>query len=88
MNMLTTAIAVPGIALVLAGLGGTAVAAAAPSSTLTVQDQGAGDGANVRSGSQGTTDSDGTVGDFKQATDGNESGPLEDAVPQYKAGSK
>ena len=66
-------------------VGGAAVAAASPSSTITVQDQGGPDGARVVSGAQGRTDADGTQGEFKQATDGTASGPLMDAVPQFKA---
>ena len=64
----------------LAGLGGVAagVAQASPSSTITVQDQGNQDGAGV--------DADGTQGDFHQATEGTTSGPIMNAVPQYKAG--
>lgn len=63
----------------LAGLGGFAAGAAqaSPSSTITVQDQDNKDGAGV--------DADGTQGDFHQATEGATSGPIMNAVPQYKA---
>ncbi len=75
-----TLIAVPALVLALAGLAGLAgpaVASAKGSTpTITVQDEGAVDGARV--------DNDGTVGNFKAATDGAESGPLMDAVPQYR----
>lgn len=58
-------------------LGSAAPAGAAPSSTITVQDDGV-DGAGV--------DADGTQGEFHAATTGTVSGPLMDAVPQVKAG--
>ena len=74
------AMAGAGVGIVLAvGLGGGAgIASAKPSSTITVQDQDNKDGAAV--------DTDGTVGSFKQATDGNASGPIEVATPQVHAG--
>lgn len=56
---------------------GCAAASASPSSTITVQDQDAKDGAGV--------DGDGTQGEFHQATDGTTSGPIMNAVPQYRA---
>jgi hypothetical protein len=61
--------------------GGTGVAfAGSPSSTLTIQDGDSGaDGAAI--------DSDGTVGTYKPAMDGTETGPIMDAVPQDKAHS-
>ena len=63
----------------LAGLGGVVagVAQASPSSTITVQDQDNKHGAAV--------DTDGTQGDFHRATQGTTSGPIIDAVPQFKA---
>lgn len=65
----------------LAGLGGVTLAGPAQASsspTITVQDEGTKDGAGV--------DSDGTQGDFHAATTGTVSGPLMDAVPQFKVG--
>jgi hypothetical protein len=60
--------------------GGNAVAAASPSSTLTVQDGDSGnDGAAI--------DSDGTQGSYKAAMDGTETGPIMVATPQDKAHS-
>ena len=86
MNIVVKGTCVAGAVLV-AALGGAAAVSATPSSTITVQDEGGADGAQVRSqATQGTVDSDGTQGSYKQATDGTASGPLEDAVPQYKAG--
>jgi len=67
------------------GLGASGIASAKPSSTITVQDQGA-DGAAVDTdGTNGTIDTDGTVGSFKQATDGNATGPIMIATPQVSA---
>ena len=87
--MNTRSIAIAGFAL-LAGLGGFAaagVASAAPSSTITVQDEGTKDGAAVDTdGTNGTIDTDGTVGDFKQAIDGKAAGPIMVAIPQTHAG--
>ena len=88
MTMGRAAVAGVGVALLagLVGVGATAVASAAPSSTITVQDQGHADGARVDAdGTRGDIDTDGTQGSFKQATDGNATGPIEDAIPQYKA---
>lgn len=66
----------------LAGVGGVGLAAGpAQASTppiVTVQDEGGHDGAAV--------DADGTQGDFKPATTGTVSGPIEVAVPQFTAG--
>lgn len=71
----------------LAGLGGVAgvtgmanapQAQASPSTTITVQDQDNHDGAGV--------DGDGTQGEFHPAVTGTSTGPLMNAVPQYKAG--
>jgi hypothetical protein len=75
--ILRGAVVVAGI--VLAGaFGGTVIAAASPSSTLTVQDgDSGGDGAAV--------DSDGTMGDYKAAMDGTSTGPIMVATPQDKA---
>ena len=82
-------IAIAGLALI-AGFGaftGAGIAAAKPSSTITVQDEGTKDGAVVDTdGTNGTIDTDGTVGDFKQATDGKAAGPIEVATPQIHAG--
>jgi len=94
MNTRTTvftglALAGLGVALIT-GVGGPAaggIASATPSSTITVQDQGGKDGAAVDTdGTNGTIDTDGTVGDFKQATDGNAAGPIMVATPQMHAG--
>ncbi|WP_167107071.1 hypothetical protein [Mycobacterium sp. DL592] len=58
--------------------GGTAVALASPTSTLTIQDGDSGaDGAAI--------DSDGTQGSFKAAMDGSQTGPIMVATPQDKA---
>ena len=71
------AVVVAGIVLT-AAFGGTAAAAASPTSTLTVQDGASGkDGAAI--------DADGTQGSYKAAMDGTETGPMMDAVPQDKA---
>lgn len=58
-------------------LGCAAIAQASPSASVSVQDQGSHDGAAV--------DTDGTQGDFHLAVTGTASGPLMNAVPQYKA---
>jgi len=71
-------VVVAGIALASA-FGGTVVAAASPTSTLTVQDGDSGaDGAAI--------DTDGTMGDYKAAIDGSMTGPILTAAPQDKAG--
>lgn len=60
---------------------GTAVAA--PTSTVTVQDQGGSGGALVDAdGTPGNLDSDGTQGDFRSAMQGSVSGPVMVATPQ------
>lgn len=64
----------------LAGFGGVGLAVAGSaqaktSPTITVQDQDSHDGATV--------DADGTQGDYKPATTGTTSGPIEVAVPQW-----
>lgn len=80
MSFAVAALSLAGIGL--AGIGGvalpTGVALASSSPTITVQDEGSHDGAGV--------DTDGTQGDFHTATTGSVSGPIMDAVPQYKAG--
>ena len=64
----------------LTGLGGVAAgtAQASRSPVITVQDQGGADGAGV--------DSDGTQGDYRDATVGTVTGPIMNAVPQFTAG--
>ena len=76
------AVVVAGIALATA-LGGTVVAAASPTSTLTVQDGGDSSGTGATNGAG--VDADGTQGSFKPAMDGTLLGPILDAVPQDKA---
>ncbi len=58
-------------------LAGSSVIEASPSTSITVQDQGNHDGAGV--------DTDGTQGEFHPAVTGTTTGPLMDAVPQFKA---
>ena len=87
MTKRTIALSAVGLALFLGGLAGAGIAAATPTSTITVQDEGTKDGAAVDTdGTNGTIDTDGTVGDFKQATDGKSAGPIEVATPQIHAG--
>ena len=87
LNVILRGIMVVPVATLFVAMGGSAVAAATtPSPTLTVQDDGV-DGAGVDAdGTNGTTDADGTQGDYKPATDGSVRPPIEDAVPQLKAG--
>ena len=73
--ILKGAVVVGGIALATAFGSNVVASAASPKTTLTVQDAGAtADGAAV--------DADGTMGDYKAATDGTTTGPLMDAKPQ------
>jgi len=83
--MVKTMIVASGLSIAVAGLGGTAVAAASPTSTVSVQGEGSDTGAAVRSGSFGVTDADGTQGSFAPAVDGKQTGPLMFAVPQFKS---
>ena len=75
------------VVMVSAGALGSVVSAgtalAAPTSTVTVQDQGGSDGALVDTdGTPGNLDSDGTQGDFRSAMQGSASGPIMVATPQ------
>ena len=85
MIMVKTMIAASGLSIAVACLGGTAVAVASPTSSVSVQGQGGDSRAAVRSGSFGVTDADGTQGSFAPAVDGTQTGPLMVAVPQFKS---
>lgn len=78
-------VVVAGVVLATA-FGGPVLAAASPSSSVTVQDSGK-NGAGVDSdGDQDAyLDTDGTQGDFTGAVDGTSTPPLMDAVPQTHA---
>lgn len=76
-----------GVGVVLAIAFGGAVAAASPSSHISVQDDGGPAGAGIDyDGTQGDIDSDGTLGEFIDAVEGSMTGPLMNAAPQTHAG--
>ena len=81
-------LAAPVLAALAIGLAGTAHAdSSGPETTISVQDQGAKDGARVDTQAiQGTVNSTGIQGISRPATQGTSSDPLMDAKPQYTAG--
>jgi len=67
-------------------LSSSGIVLAAPSSSVSVQDEGGSDGALIDAdGTVGAMDSDGTQGDFRSAMEGDVSGPVMVATPQTTA---